>query len=86
MFLIVLFCCDSQMQLVSLAQAGEEITQDSLKREGCFSCDAAICISVFVWMSPEFMVILADLSSLDPPVMEGLDELLAVSLQSMALV
>ncbi|XP_052141399.1 EH domain-containing protein 1-like [Oryza glaberrima] len=41
------------MQLVSLAQAGEEITQDSLKRE--------------------------DLSSLDPPVMEGLDELLARS-------
>uniref|UniRef100_A0A0D9VCE4 Dynamin-type G domain-containing protein n=1 Tax=Leersia perrieri TaxID=77586 RepID=A0A0D9VCE4_9ORYZ len=43
----------SSMQLVSLAQAGEEISQDSLKRE--------------------------DLSSLDPPVMEGLDELLARS-------
>ncbi|XP_006646902.1 EH domain-containing protein 1-like [Oryza brachyantha] len=41
------------MQLVSLAQAGNEITQDSLKRE--------------------------DLSSLDPPVMAGLDELLARS-------
>ncbi|VAI55622.1 unnamed protein product [Triticum turgidum subsp. durum] len=45
------------MQLVSLAQAGNEITQDSLKRE--------------------------DLSSFDPPVMKGLDELLA---RSMAIV
>ncbi|PUZ74136.1 hypothetical protein GQ55_1G041300 [Panicum hallii var. hallii] len=44
------------MQLVSLAQAGNEITQDSLKRE--------------------------DLSTLDPPVMEGVDELVAVSLKS----
>ncbi|KAG2648624.1 hypothetical protein PVAP13_1NG020100 [Panicum virgatum] len=41
------------MQLVSLAQAGNEITQDSLKRE--------------------------DLSTLDPPVMEGVDELVARS-------
>ncbi|KQJ93413.1 hypothetical protein BRADI_3g04420v3 [Brachypodium distachyon] len=45
------------MQLVSLAQAGKEITQNSLKLE--------------------------DLSSLDPPVMKGLDELLA---RSMAIV
>ncbi|WVZ77815.1 hypothetical protein U9M48_025636 [Paspalum notatum var. saurae] len=43
------------MQLVSLAQAGNEITQDSLKRE--------------------------DLSTLVPPVMEGVDELVAVSLK-----
>ncbi|XP_066377080.1 EH domain-containing protein 1-like isoform X1 [Miscanthus floridulus] len=41
------------MQLVSLAQAGNEITQDSLKRD--------------------------DLVSLNPPVMEGLDALLAKS-------
>ncbi|KAG8058151.1 hypothetical protein GUJ93_ZPchr0002g26387 [Zizania palustris] len=41
------------MQLVSLAQAGNEITQDSLNRE--------------------------DLINLDPPMMEGLDELLARS-------
>ena len=41
------------MQLVSLAQAGNEITQDSLKRE--------------------------DLSTLYPPVMEGVDELLGSS-------
>jgi len=41
------------MQLVSLAQAGNEITQDSLKRD--------------------------DLGSLNPPVMEGLDALLAKS-------
>ncbi|OEL22529.1 EH domain-containing protein 2 [Dichanthelium oligosanthes] len=40
-------------QLVSLAQAGNEITQDSLKRE--------------------------DLTTLDPPVMEGVDELVARS-------
>jgi len=42
------------MQLVSLAQAGNEISQDSLQRE--------------------------DLISFNPPVMEGLDALLAVSL------
>lgn len=29
-----------------------------------------------------FMVVRADLSTLDPPVMEGVDELLAVSLKS----
>nr|CAB3468838.1 unnamed protein product [Digitaria exilis] len=44
------------MQLVSLAQAGNEITQDSLKRDGY-------------------------LGSLNPPVMEGLDALLAKSKQ-----
>ncbi|GJM97625.1 hypothetical protein PR202_ga14563 [Eleusine coracana subsp. coracana] len=43
----------SAMQLVSLAQAGNEITQDSLKHD--------------------------DLSSLNPPVMEGLDAMLAKS-------
>ncbi|KAF8776352.1 hypothetical protein HU200_003581 [Digitaria exilis] len=42
-----------KLQLVSLAQAGNEITQDSLKRE--------------------------DLSTLNPPVMEGVDELVAKS-------
>ncbi|KAL5209430.1 hypothetical protein ABZP36_005053 [Zizania latifolia] len=47
------------MQLVSLAQVGNEMTQDSLKRE--------------------------DLINLDPPVMEGLDELLAAPLRSKCL-
>ncbi|KAF8685377.1 hypothetical protein HU200_044001 [Digitaria exilis] len=49
------FCLRSnfKLQLVSLAQAGNEITQDSLKRE--------------------------DLITLNPPVMEGVDELVAKS-------
>ncbi|KAL5224683.1 hypothetical protein ABZP36_011322 [Zizania latifolia] len=47
------------MQLVSLAQVGNEMTHNSLKRE--------------------------DLINLDPPVMEGLDELLAAPLRSKCL-
>jgi EH domain-containing protein 1 len=43
----------TEMHLVSMAQAGNEITQDNLKRE--------------------------DMSTLDPPVMEGVDEILARS-------
>jgi hypothetical protein len=75
-----------KLQLVSLAQAGNEITQDSLKSEGevcftCFSISHYVGLVDFECLTGLFMVVTADLSTMDPPVMEGVDQLVAVSLK-----
>ena len=77
-----------KLQLVSLSQVGNEITQDSLKREGSvlwaelhlfFPLGGSFVCGCLNWA---VHVVRADLSTLDPPVMEGVDELVAVSLKS----
>uniref|UniRef100_A0A0E0GPY3 Uncharacterized protein n=1 Tax=Oryza nivara TaxID=4536 RepID=A0A0E0GPY3_ORYNI len=67
-------------QIMSLAQAVNEIARESLMLHwGFMSVCARLCGDLTFWC-------FADLSSLDLPVMEGLDKLLLVSLQTTALV
>lgn len=73
-----------KLQLVSLAQAGNEITQGSLKNEGklCFDCFfTSRSVVEFECLNWIVSVGYSDLSTLDPPVMEGVDQLVAVSLK-----